>query len=80
MVCPCLHFHVPSVNTYLNVFCAYFCCNDLSSSRIANFPATGKRTGGYSLLVVVVILPIAISSGRRGRGGGGGTTFSIFVK
>ena len=24
MVCPCLHFHVPSVNTCLNVFCACF--------------------------------------------------------
>ena len=24
MVCPCLHFHVPSVNTCLDVFCACF--------------------------------------------------------
>ena len=47
MVCPCLHFHVPSVKTCLNVLCmfyAYFCCNDISSSQTANFPATGKMT------------------------------------
>lgn len=56
----------------LCMFCAYFCCNDISSSRIANFPATGKWLLGYWLLVVrtinyIVILPIAISSGKGGN-------------
>ena len=56
----------------LCMFCAYFCCNDLSSSRIANFPATGKRTVG--------ILALSGSSHSSyshffGEGGGGNYLF-----
>ena len=59
----------------LCMFCAYFCCNDISSSRIANFPATGKRTVG-------ILAPSGSSHSSYGHffGERGETTFSIFCK
>ena len=59
----------------LCMFCAYFCCNDVSSSRIANFPATGKRTVG-----ILALSGSSHSSYSHFVGERGENTFSMFVK
>ena len=62
------------------MFCAYFCCNDISSSRIANFPVTGKRTVGILALSCADNPLYSHSSYNHFFGEKGETTFSIFVK
>ena len=59
----------------LCISCAYFCCNDVSSSRIANFPAKGERTVG-----ILALSGSSHSSYSHFFGERGETTFSIFVK
>ena len=64
----------------LCMFCAYFCCNDIPSSRIANFPATGKRTVEILALSGADYQLYSHSSYSHFFGERGETTFSVFVK